>query len=309
MLLLTGATGYIGRAVKTALEQQRLPVRLVMRSGSDVRSGHGMHYDMSQPDAPPHGLFDSVSCVIHCAGLAHRQASVAAYRAINIEAAGRLAEAAAESGVPHFIYLSSLNVVPTGILWADEPADSLPQPSEPYAASKWQTEKALQQICAARQMALTIVRPGLVYDTELTANLATLERLIRWCPVSLPAVGARSMVSRQDLVTLLVACALNQCGAPVGQSVLVATDGECYDAARLTRGLSGRGRTISLPRFALRLGGHLLDWVRGDPRGSAWRGISEAHWCGVPPAVAGWEPKMKLESRHPRHGRSAGSSC
>ena len=103
MFLLTGATGYIGRAIKTVLEQQRLPVRLVMRSGSDVRSGDDVHYDMSQPHAPPHGLFDSVSCVIHCAGLAHRQASVAAYRAINIEAAGRLAKAAAESGVSHFI--------------------------------------------------------------------------------------------------------------------------------------------------------------------------------------------------------------
>ena len=307
MFLLTGATGYIGRAVRAVLEQQRLPVRLVTRSGSDADGSDGVHYDMSQPHAPPQGLFDNISCVIHCAGLAHRRASEAAYRAINIEAAGRLAEAAAASGVSHFIYLSSLNVVPAGTLSADEPADRLPQPSEPYAASKWQAEKALQQICAARQMALTIVRPGLVYDTELTANLATLERLTRWCPVSLPAVGARSMVSRRDLVRLLIACALNRSGAPAGQSVLIATDGECYDAARVTCGLSGRRRTIALPRFASRLGGHLLDWLRGDPRGSAWRGISEAHWCGVPPAVAGWQPKVKLESRHPLHESSAGS--
>ena len=95
MFLLTGATGYIGRAVRAVLEQQRLPVRLVTRSGSDAHGGDGVDYDMSQLHDPPHGPFDNVSCVTHCAGLAHRQASVAAYRAINIEAAGRLAEAAA----------------------------------------------------------------------------------------------------------------------------------------------------------------------------------------------------------------------
>ena len=84
MFLLTGATGYIGRAVQVMLQQRLLPVRLVMRSGSDLKSSDALRYDMSQPHAPPDDLFDDITCVIHCAGLAHRQASVAAYRAINI---------------------------------------------------------------------------------------------------------------------------------------------------------------------------------------------------------------------------------
>ena len=298
MFLLTGATGYIGRAVQVMLQQRLLPVRLVMRSGSDGKSSDALHYDMSQPHAPPGDLFDDITCVIHCAGLAHRRASAGAYRAVNIESVGRLAEAAAEAGVSHFVFLSSLNVVPAGTPSADEAAHRLPKPTEPYAASKWQAEQTLQQICGARQMALTIVRPGLVYDAELTANLATLQWLTRWCPVSLPAVGARSMVSRQDLATLLGHCALSQCGAPTGQSILVATDGECYDAARVTRALSDRGRSIGLPPWASRLAGHCLDWYRGDPLGSTWRGISEEHWCGVAPAVAGWQPVLKLESRN-----------
>ena len=132
----------------------------------------------------------------------------ATYQRINVEATSDLARRALEAGVSHFIYVSSLNVVPAEALSPLHSADHYPEPQERYAASKWRAEQSLCQLFADSQCQLTVVRPGLVYDIELTANLKTVNRALRWWPWRLPSVGHRSMVARGDLVALLISCAL-----------------------------------------------------------------------------------------------------
>ena len=299
MILLTGATGYVGAALCAALEQRGLSLRLLTRA-EDTISGapycEWTHWDMSGGDDLPEGVFDGVSSVIHCAGLAHREADERAYQRINVEATSDLARRALEAGVSHFIYVSSLNVVPAEALSPLDSADHYPEPQERYAASKWRAEQSLCEMFAERQSQFTVVRPGLVYDIELRAYLKTVSSVLRWWPWCLPSVGHRSMVARGDLVALLISCALGTSGASAGEEILVATDGAVYDAERISRALSQGMKWGEMPQWLCRLAGRVLDWKKGREAGSHWRSLSANHWTGDLPLVSGWQPSWTLES-------------
>ena len=305
MILLTGATGYVGAAVRAALEQRQSPLRLAGRSAENQEESAWVHHDLSDEEAPADALLADVSCVIHCAGVAHRYAGESQFRRINVEGTVRLANAAVAAGVSHFVYVSSMNVVPVDAQSAQEIADHYPKPSEAYAASKWQAERALTELFVNNDCLLTIIRPGLVYDAELTANLKTMERFLRWWPLLFPAIGRRSMLARADLVDLLVSCARGKAGAPMGEGVIAATDGECYDANRISRALSVTTKWGVMPRWLCRMGCRVLDWVRGYPAGASWQGLSSSHWYGPAPAISGWQPGRVLESRTVNEGSAS----
>ena len=180
---------------------------------------------------------------------------------------------------------------------AQKTAEHYSEPSEAYAASKWQAERALTELFANNDCLLTIIRPGLVYDAELTANLKTMERLLRWWPLLFPAIGRRSMLARADLADLLVSCAQGDAGAPMGEKIIAATDGECYDAQRISQALSVTDKWGVMPRWLCRMGCGVLDWVRGYPAGASWQGLSASNWYGPTPAISGWQPRRALESR------------
>ena len=180
---------------------------------------------------------------------------------------------------------------------SQQAAEDYPEPSEFYAASKWQAEQSLTELFANTACLLTIIRPGLVYDAELTANLKTMERLLRWWPLLFPAIGRRSMLARADLADLLVSCAQGDAGAPMGEKIIAATDGECYDAQRISRALSVTAKWGVMPRWLCRMGCVVLDCVRGYPAGASWQGLSASNWYGPTPAISGWQPRRALESR------------
>ena len=299
MILLTGATGYVGAALRAALEQQDQSLRLLARVADAISAaprGEPQQWDMASGDDLPRGVFDGVTAIIHCAGLAHRHADERDYQRLNVEATSDLARCAIEASVPHFVYVSSLNVVPAEAVSPRNPAHLYPEPKECYAASKWRAEQSLREMFAESHCRLTVVRPGLVYDIELTANLKMVNKVLRWWPWLLPSVGHRSMVARGDLVALLINCALGEAGAPAGEETLLATDGAVYDAERISRALSQGMKWGVMPQWLCRLAGRVLDWKKGSEPGSHWRSLSATHWSGDAPVVAGWHPSVTLES-------------
>ena len=299
MILLTGVTGYVGTALCAALEQQGQSLRLLARAADAIIAaprGELQQWDMASGDDLPRGVFDGVTAIIHCAGLAHRHADERDYQRLNVEATSDLARCAIEADVPHFVYVSSLNVVPEAAVSPQNLAHQYPEPKERYAASKWRAEQSLRSMFAESHCRLTVVRPGLVYDTELTANLKTVNSVLRWWPWLLPSVGHRSMVARGDLVALLINCALGESGAPAGEETLLATDGTIYDAERISRALSQGMKWGVMPQWLCRLAGRVLDWKEGSEVGSHWRSLSANHWSGDAPVVSGWRPSVTLES-------------
>ena len=300
MILLTGATGYVGAALRAALEQRGQPLRVLARAThatNEMSHVEWVQWDMGSGDHLPGSAFDGVSAVIHCAGLAHRHAGERDYQRLNVEATSDLARRAVDAGVSHFIYVSSLHVVPFDAPSAGDPAHQYPEPKERYAASKWRAEQSLRPMLAESHCQLTVLRPGIVYDAELTANLKTVKSVLRWWPWLLPSVGRRSMVAREDLVTLLVSCALGESGAPTGEEILSVTDGAVYDAERISRALSQGIKWGVMPQWLCRLAGRALDWRDGNEAGTHWRSLSADYWTGDAPAVTGWQPSVTLESR------------
>jgi nucleoside-diphosphate-sugar epimerase len=299
LILLTGATGYVGAALRAALEQRGQPLRILARAThatNETSHGEWVQWDMGSGDDLPGGAFDGVSTVIHCAGLAHRHADERDYQRLNVEATSDLARRAVDAGVSHFIYVSSLNVVPFDVPSAGDPAHQYPEPKERYAASKWRAEQCLGQMFTGSHCQLTVLRPGLVYDVELTANLKTVKSVLRWWPWRLPSVGRRSMVARGDLVALLVSCALGESGAPTGEEILSVTDGAVYDAERISRALSQGIKWGVMPQWLCRLAGRALDWRASNEAGTHWRSLSADYWTGNAPVVTGWQPSVTLES-------------
>ena len=297
MLLVTGASGYIGRAVLLELAQHGHAIRTTTRATSALSDESAVFYDMSSDKPLPAALFEGVSGIVHCAGIAHRRAATHDYRRLNVAATVRLAQAAAAAGVSQFVFVSSMNIVPTDSSAPDADAAEWPEPGDPYSASKWLAEQELKRVLSGTACDLTIVRPGLVYDQELTANLARLQGLLSRYPVGLPAVGCRTMVARPDLARLLALIASGRCGARAGQVGLIASDGECYDAARISRSLSSAGLRLPLPGPLWRLASCVIDWWSGRPAGATWGNLSHRFWCGAVPQAEAWKPSVTLESR------------
>ena len=147
MLLLTVATGYLGRALCATLRTRGLKARIAGRHAPSGWEHYWGFYDLDSPNMPSDTLFRDVSCVVHCGGLAHRLATRADYERVNVQATRQLADAAGRMGVPHFLFISSLNMVPAAAHFADSDATLYPEPNEGYAASKRQSEIALKAVC------------------------------------------------------------------------------------------------------------------------------------------------------------------
>lgn len=296
MLLLTGATGYLGRALCAALRTRGVKVRVAGRRAPEGWEHDWGFYDLDSPSMPSETLFRDVTCVVHCGGLAHRLATRTDYERANVHATSQLADAAGRMGVPHLLFISSLNTVPIAAQLADADASLYPEPTDGYAASKWQAEIELRAICQRHEQALTIIRPALIYDKELTANLARLCQLMRWWPATLPAVGNRCLISRPDLVDLIIDRGVQSLPGTTPSTVLAVTDGQQYDAARISAALSA-GRCWGMtPEWLCRWGGLASDWRGASEPGATWRALTQHYWSGAQPSIAGWQSKWTLES-------------
>ena len=240
MILLTGASGYIGRAVYARLKRLGIPTVTAGRQSCDRFLDLNHCGGLSE-------LFSDITTVIHCAGVAHNKGNASAYRVANVEACEVLAAAAEAAGVKQFIFLSSLNVVPADAADPGTPASDLPKPGSLYAQSKWRAEIQLSNVLRASQCQLVILRPALVYDRALTANLAALKKWQEKFRVSLPATGQRSLVARPDLVGLIASLLRSEGADDAGSNytsadqVLAVTDGQCYSAFRIARALAVTG--------------------------------------------------------------------
>jgi len=167
-LALTGATGFIGTALRLRLVSAGWEVRALHRrraprpryGGDDTRI-RWVCGSLSDPDSLRR-LLQGTSAVVHCAG-AVRGASAEQFNQVNIEGVARLVQAARElHPTPRFLLISSLA--------AREPALSF------YAASKRGGEDILRTL--AGPMATTIFRPPAVYgpgDREMAPLLRCMQ--------------------------------------------------------------------------------------------------------------------------------------
>lgn len=304
---VTGASGFVGRAIVADLLARDCRVRAAVRhhdaglyfgsSGDlslDVIGSIEQHVDWS-------GFLAGMDCLIHCAARTHFThepplEALAAYRSINVDGTLNLALQAAKSGVRRFVFLSSVKVngesTRPGCPYR---ADDLPAPQDAYGISKMEAEQGLFKIARETGMEVVVIRPPLVYGPGVKGNFAAMARwLSRGVPLPLGAVvdNRRSLLALDNLVDLVRTCIHHPVAA---NQIFMASDGEDLSTSDLLRRLGlamgRRANLLPVPLKLLELGAKLL----GKPHiyqrlcGSLQVDISKTR------DLLGWSPVVCLD--------------
>jgi UDP-glucose 4-epimerase len=263
VVLVTGASGFIGRATCAQFAKHGWQVRAAVRSATTVDNADSVVGDLAQ--GWPLG---GVDVVVHLAGIAHElhgQNAESVYQEMNCAATERLAGAAARAGARRFVFMSSIKVngERTPVDRPFRPGDA-PQPQDRYARSKWAAEQALTGF--AGKLEVVILRPPLVYGPGVRANFLRLIRLVeRRLPLPFGAIrNRRSLIYLGNLAELIVRAASSPAAA--GRTLLAA-DGEDLSTPQLAteigNALGAPARLVPMPVPLLKLAGAVTG-MRGE---------------------------------------------
>jgi nucleoside-diphosphate-sugar epimerase/predicted dehydrogenase len=167
VVLVTGGTGFLGRAVVEELRNDGRSVRvLARRLPASWHRVAGVHYVTGDlADGFNASWLEAVSAVVHCA--AATAGGWKEHQAASIDATRHLVDAMAESSCRRLVHVSSIAVVddPDEI---DESSPYLADPrgSGPYAWGKLESERLARAKGADAGLDVTIVRPGAIVDYD-----------------------------------------------------------------------------------------------------------------------------------------------
>jgi nucleoside-diphosphate-sugar epimerase len=266
-ILVTGATGFIGRALCPVLRGRGFEVRAAVRGWAGLAPDIELaEIEDIGPGTRWSAAVSGTDAIVHLAGRAHvlgrRSADEAAkVRALNVDGTSHLARAAARAGVRRFVFVSTAKVhgeESAGWPWTEE--DS-PAPQDLYAQTKWEAEEALADVARTTSLEVVVLRPPLVYGPGVKANFLRLLRTVeRGIPVPLGAVrNQRSLIYVGNLADAITLCL----GHPAAANrTFLVSDGEDVSTPELIRRVAAAmdrpARLVSVPVWMLRLGASLI---------------------------------------------------
>lgn len=304
MVLLTGATGFVGNAVLTQLIQQ---------SGVSVRT-YGRRAPISLPFFSTKNLthvigelgasadytfaLQSVDVVIHCAAQAHigkktidRQAK---YNKVNCDGTLKLAHQAIDAGVKRFVFISSIGVNGGHNQQGPFKYDDVAVPWDEYTQSKYAAELGLRQLAKETGLEVVIIRPPLVYGANAPGNFGKLIHVVRHgrC-LPLGAIhNQRSFVALDNLVDLIITCIDHSHAA--NQTFLVSDDEDISTTQLLemmTQAAGKSPRLLPVPMSWLRLAGKLTGKQAVIERLCGNLQVDISHTK----VTLGWQPPISVE--------------
>lgn len=297
---VTGATGFVGRAVSERLEREGCHVRKVLRSGHRLRPGLDFAVEDIGPLTDWSGAFERVDSVVHLAARVHVMRDsvadpLAAFRRTNVEGTETLARAAARAGVRRFVFVSSVKV--NGERTADRPFSErdAPHPEDAYGRSKWEAEQRLAEVAAGTGMAVTILRPPLMYGPGVKGNFLSLMRAVaRGWPLPLASIrNARSLLYVGNLADAVASCLQD---VRPGLQTYLLSDREDLSTPDLVRRLAAHldrpARLLPVPAGLLQLG------LRLTGRSSAYDRLASSLQVdsGAITRELGWRPPHTLDA-------------
>lgn len=173
-LLLTGASGFVGRNVLAELQKHYVVSSLGRGAGNEISA------DLAAGVPALPRRFD---VVFHAAGRAHcvprTPAEAEEFFAVNVAGTRNLCLALEKVGVPAaLIFVSTVAVY--GLERGEDVSESAPLAgTSPYARSKIEAENFLREWCARRGVVLTILRPSLIAGANAPGNLGAMVRGLR----------------------------------------------------------------------------------------------------------------------------------
>lgn len=168
MILVTGATGFLGRSLVPCLLENGHRVRAAVRQSSDTafleRQGVelvpvadiGNYDDMA-------GACHECTAVIHAAARFRMWGNLVDFWQTNVEGTAATLEAAWQAGAKRFLYISSVAVIgktiPGRIVDESHPC----QPQDHYQRTKLEAEKLALAYQRLGRVPVVVVRPGALY--------------------------------------------------------------------------------------------------------------------------------------------------
>lgn len=258
VLLVTGASGFVGKAVANRAAADGLRVRAAVRRRANfMASGiESVFVGDLTADTAWGAALDGVDTIVHCAARVHvmhdeATDALAEFRKVNVNGTLNLARQAAAAGVQRFIFLSSVKVNgEKGFYTEASPA----APEDAYGISKQEAEQGLRNISLETGMAVVIIRPPLVYGLGVRANFHALMCAVgRGTPLPFGSIrNRRSFVSLENLVDFICVCVHHPAAA---NETFFVSDGEDLSTAELVRSLANAlncpVRLIPIPPFLL----------------------------------------------------------
>jgi nucleoside-diphosphate-sugar epimerase len=168
MILVTGATGFLGHNLIPRLRKAGHQVRAVVRPSSDVeflvRNGVDLAYADDITDSAAVGRA-CLGCraVIHAAGHFRFWGSLPTFWQTNVEGTAAVLSGAVEAGVERFVHISTVVVVgqtqPGQMIDESHPCN----PLDPYQRTKLEGEKLVLAYHREQGLPVVILRPGAFY--------------------------------------------------------------------------------------------------------------------------------------------------
>jgi len=285
MILVTGATGFIGGHLAERLVAQGRAVRCLVRRTSSLASLPSSAIELAEGDLESGAGLDEalrgVDTVIHLAGVTKAR-TPAAYHLGNAQATANLVRAAAD--VRRFVHVSSLAAAGPSSPHRPVTEEDEPHPVSHYGRSKLAGEEVVRESALAARA--VIVRPPIVYGPR-DRDVFQMIRLVSrgWILQIGTAPRLFSFIYVGDLVDGLIAAAVKE-NAP-GHVFFMAhpapvTWSEFGKAA--ARLMGRRAHAVAIPEKAAYAVGLCAEWgarVSGAPGILSRDKVTEA--CG-----AGW---------------------
>lgn len=268
-VFLTGGTGLIGSHVAERLRDRGVPVVCLQRPTSDTAFLRGIGCRIVPGDVrddPERTAASMEGCdrLVHAAALVYADAPWPRVRAVNVLGTERVLRAAASAGVARAVHLSSVAVYGglDGPMDEDAPIDAPLHPTELYARSKRESERAARAIHSKHGLDVCVLRPSAVYGERDRTFAPALARILGW-PVT-PLLGSGDH-------TLPVVYAGNVAAAVTDGLEADRADGRVFNVAEdepvtqrellrgVARGMGVRPRFVSLPPRLVRWGARAGD--------------------------------------------------
>jgi UDP-glucose 4-epimerase len=294
-VLLTGASGFVGRHLAPALAREGWVVRRALRT--PLGGSEEILIGSIGPETDWRGALAGVDAVIHLAARVYRQdenLEADRYRKVNIEGTLHLARCAADAGVRQFIFVSTA-LVHGRRNDGREPIreDDVLTPRGAYARSKAAAEDGLKTMAQDCGMNITVIRPPLVYGAGAKGNFDRLVRAVKLgFPLPFAAIrNRRAVLSVENLTSFILQRLLNAAGK---YDVFLLADDEQVPTPefirRIAKAAGTTARLFAIPTFVLsavlRIG-RQLD-AHDSLIGSLELDVSKA-------AATGWRPQITLD--------------
>lgn len=301
-VLLTGASGFVGRAIlELLLARGHAVVAALRQEPRDLNPLVKVaRFDGLDSSTDWRAILVGVDTVIHSAARVHVMKEteadpLTAFRKVNVNGTLNLARQAVEAGVKRFVFISSIKVngegTPKGRPYF---ADDVPAPGDPYGVSKMEAEAGLRALAEETGLEVVIIRPVLVYGPGVKANFWAMMRwLDKGVPLPFGAIdNRRSLVALANLADLVLTCVDHPAAA--NQTFLV-SDGEDLSTSELLRRMAGAlgrpARLLPVPSVLLRWGATLLGRQSLSQRLCGSLQVDIEKTC----SLLGWKPPVSVD--------------